>query len=111
MRAALQSLAENPDLQRRAQTRLHHAHHEAARLCGLTKLQSQIIPVIIGKDAPTMALASALQDQGYDIRGIRPPTVPRNAARLRISITGNVNEATITQMFTTLALLMQDHNL
>ncbi|GAA6210002.1 8-amino-7-oxononanoate synthase [Cognatishimia sp. WU-CL00825] len=107
VRAALQSLAKDPDLRHRAHARLRHAHTEAARLCGLTDLQSQIIPVIIGKDAPTMALATALQDQGYDIRGIRPPTVPRNTARLRISITGNVSDATITDMFTTLARLKE----
>lgn len=105
VRSALDHLAESTDLQSRAQDRIAHAHTQAARLCGLAGLQSQIIPVIIGKDAPTMKLAQALQHTGYDIRGIRPPTVPRNTARLRISITGNVSDETITQMFTDLARL------
>lgn len=105
VRSALSHLAESTDLQSRAHDRIAHAHTEAARLCGLTDLQSQIIPVIIGKDAPTMDLAAAMQSTGYDIRGIRPPTVPRNTSRLRISITGNVSHQIITQMFTDLARL------
>ncbi|SHG82329.1 8-amino-7-oxononanoate synthase [Cognatishimia maritima] len=107
VRAALRSLAETPDLQHRAQETVAHAHKEAARLCGLTGFQSQIIPVIIGDDARTMEIAAALQAKGFDIRGIRPPTVPRGTSRLRVSITTNVTKETITQMFTDLAKLLE----
>ena len=51
--------------------------------------------LIIGRDDRTMAAAEALQAAGYDVRGIRPPTVPRNTARLRISITLNASAADI----------------
>jgi 8-amino-7-oxononanoate synthase len=56
---------------------------------------SQIIPIVIGEDARTMAIAAALQAQGYDVRGIRPPTVPAGTSRLRIAITLNAGEAAI----------------
>jgi 8-amino-7-oxononanoate synthase len=39
-----------------------------------------------------MQLASRLQARGFDIRGIRPPTVPAGTARLRIALTLNVDE-------------------
>jgi 8-amino-7-oxononanoate synthase len=42
-----------------------------------------------------MRAAEALQAHGYDIRGIRPPTVPVGSARLRLSITLNVEAADI----------------
>jgi 8-amino-7-oxononanoate synthase len=54
-----------------------------------------------------LALAQAMQAKGHDIRAIRPPTVPRNTARLRISITGNSNQEIITKMFTDLATEME----
>lgn len=107
VRAALRSLAEHPDLQHRAHETVSHAHREAARLCGLDGFQSQIMPVIIGDDARTMEIAAALQAKGYDIRGIRPPTVPRGTSRLRISITNNVTKDVITQMFSDLADLLE----
>ena len=105
VRAALTTLQEHPTLIRAAQDRIAFARTEAQRLCGLACPNSQIIPVLTGTDARTMSLARALQAQGFDVRGIRPPTVPRGTARLRISITGGVKAADITALFTALAAL------
>ncbi len=49
-----------------------------------------------------MQLAEALQARGFDVRGIRPPTVPEGTARLRISLTLNVREDDITALFAAL---------
>src|SRR3546814_18906666 len=54
---------------------------------------SQILPLILGDDATTMRVAGALQANGLDVRGIRPPPVPAGTARLRISITLNDADA------------------
>ncbi|MGV2980082.1 8-amino-7-oxononanoate synthase [Camelimonas sp. ID_303_24] len=102
-RAALGVLRDRPELRQRALELIAHAHAEAARCCGLSGLQTQIIPVIIGEDGRTMELAAALQAQGFDVRGIRPPTVPSGASRLRIAITGNVTCENVTNLFETLA--------
>jgi 8-amino-7-oxononanoate synthase len=49
-----------------------------------------------------------LQAAGFDVRGIRPPTVPHGTARLRIAITLNVTEAQIAGLGDALqALSMQ----
>lgn len=107
VRAALQILQDDATLVAEAQRRTRHAH-EALRRAGLTALsqESQIIPLILGEDALTMATAAALQDAGFDVRGIRPPTVPRGTSRLRISITGTVSDAEITGLFDTIASLL-----
>ncbi|WP_171173107.1 8-amino-7-oxononanoate synthase [Ruegeria sp. HKCCD8929] len=103
VRAALRALEVRPELQQAAQDRMHHAWSEAQRLCGIRGPASQIVPVIIGPDSAAMDRAQDLQSQGFDIRGIRPPTVPRGTARLRVSITGNVREDDITALFQAIA--------
>lgn len=83
--------------------------HAAQHLCapqGLPTPKSQILPVVIGSDARTMQVAAALQSAGFDVRGIRPPTVPRGTSRLRISITLNVDEAIIAALGTALLRAM-----
>ncbi|MEY8801398.1 8-amino-7-oxononanoate synthase [Leisingera sp. XS_AS12] len=103
VRAALQELRQNPTRREQAWAGIAHAQDEAKRLCGLDGFDSQILPVVIGDDKRTMALAAAMQGHGYDIRGIRPPTVPRGTARLRLSITLNTGAGVITSMLETLA--------
>ena len=45
-----------------------------------------IATIVLGTDAAAMDAARRLQQAGFDVRAIRPPTVPVNTARLRISI-------------------------
>ncbi|MGI9369177.1 MAG: 8-amino-7-oxononanoate synthase [Ruegeria sp.] len=103
VRAALRGLQDNADLAAKALDKMGHAHAEAAKHCGLDGFQSQIMPVITGADDVTMDRAAQLQDLGFDVRGIRPPTVPKGTSRLRVSITGNVSRADITALFQAIA--------
>lgn len=48
---------------------------------------SQIVPVRVGTNHDTMALARALFEAGVFAPGIRPPTVPEGSARIRTSLT------------------------
>lgn len=48
------------------------------------KSTSQIIPVLLDSEEEALAMAKKFQDFGYDLRAIRPPTVP--SARIRISL-------------------------
>ena len=60
--------------------------------CNVLSGSSQIIPVIIGENADAMRVAAALQEQGFDVRAVRPPTVPKGTARLRVSLNVNVSD-------------------
>lgn len=73
------------------------AQHICAPL-GLPSPKSQILPIFIGDDALTMVVAARLQQAGFDVRGIRPPTVPRGTSRLRISLTLNVDSAIVAAL-------------
>ncbi len=103
VRAALHALQQKPSPSNALAKHIAHASAEAVQKCGLATPQSQIIPVVIGDDKHTMAVASRMQARGFDVRGIRPPTVPRGTARLRISITLNTSSAEISAMFSALA--------
>jgi 8-amino-7-oxononanoate synthase len=74
------------------------AGRELQRLCGVAPSGSQVQPVIVGADGRAMSLAARMQARGYDIRAIRPPTVPEGTARLRLSLTLNATEAQIEAM-------------
>jgi 8-amino-7-oxononanoate synthase len=58
---------------------------------------SQILPIILGDDALAVATAHELQNAGYDIRAIRPPTVPEGTARLRLSLSTHITEDILQQ--------------
>ena len=55
------------------------------------KLSSQIMPIIIGSNNDTIKLAEKLKSAGYYIPAIRPPTVPTNSSRLRLSLTAETD--------------------
>ena len=95
---ALSILQQEPDRQQRLANLVAFTHREVAARGGSRPSGSQILPYIVGDNARAMALASALQVRGFDIRGIRPPTVPAATARLRISLTLNVAEDDVRAM-------------
>jgi len=49
--------------------------------------ESQIVPIVTGDNVGTLRLSDALREMGYWVTPVRPPTVPRGEARLRISLT------------------------
>lgn len=103
VRAALKMIEAADDRRAALQSRIALAGRELQRLCGVTPSGSQVQPVIVGADARAMSLASLMRARGYDIRAIRPPTVPEGTARLRLSLTLHASEAQIARMIADLA--------
>lgn len=68
---------------------------------------SPIIPIVIGDSERSVAVARELQAQGYDIRAIRPPTVPAGTARLRLSVTVRLSEPIIDDVVAALVTALQ----
>lgn len=59
---------------------------------------SHIVPVIIGASTQTVEKAKALQDAGFYIMPVRPPTVPQQSSRLRISLTAQITHTDLEQL-------------
>lgn len=57
-----------------------------------------IVPLVVGDDAAALEAAEALQQRGFDVRAIRPPTVPPGTARLRISVHADHDHATLAAL-------------
>ena len=53
---------------------------------------SQIVPVIVGDSIQTVALAQEMQEAGFYIMPVRPPTVPQGASRLRICLNARIDQ-------------------
>jgi 8-amino-7-oxononanoate synthase len=98
VREALLILQQEPERQQRLTNLMAFTHRQIGARGGWHSRGSQILPYIVGDNARAMTLASALQARGFDIRGIRPPTVPAGTARLRISLTNNVSEDDVRAM-------------
>jgi 8-amino-7-oxononanoate synthase len=91
---ALRICADEPERREELRKRVELAG-QVLGMAGIPASGSQIIPVILGEDARAMRVAGLLQEAGYDVRGIRPPTVPAGTSRLRISVTLNASESEI----------------
>ncbi|MET0181029.1 MAG: 8-amino-7-oxononanoate synthase [Novosphingobium sp.] len=88
VREALRILADEPERRTRLWDLVRLAESALAPL-GVVCSGSPILPLIVGDEVRTMARAEAIQRAGFDVRGIRPPTVPAGTSRLRISLTLN----------------------
>jgi 8-amino-7-oxononanoate synthase len=89
VREALRMLVDEPERRTGLMAQVAHAV-EVLAPWGATPTGTQIMPLILGDEARTMAVAAHLQQAGFDVRGIRPPTVAPGTSRLRISLTRNV---------------------
>ncbi|ADP72641.1 8-amino-7-oxononanoate synthase [Rhodomicrobium vannielii ATCC 17100] len=103
VRAALRLCKEEPERREKLANLIAFANAAIKERCGIEGSGSQIVPVVVGADTRATALAAAMRGYGYDIRAIRPPTVPEKTARLRISLTLNTSEATVSDMLDALA--------
>ena len=66
-----------------------------------------IQPVILGSNANALAVAQLLDDAGYWIPAIRPPTVPVGSSRLRITFSANHSIDDLRALIRTLRMIEQ----
>ncbi len=103
VRAALEISARQSERRETLHKRVALAGELLHEKLGIVASGSQIQPVIVGSDARAVAFANAMRARGFDVRAIRPPTVPEGTARLRITLTLNTDDATVAALIDVLA--------
>jgi 8-amino-7-oxononanoate synthase len=58
---------------------------------------SAIVPIVLGDAHAATAAAEALSRHGFDVRAIRPPTVPAGTARLRVTVNATVPDEALAR--------------
>jgi 8-amino-7-oxononanoate synthase len=61
----------------------------------LTASQTPIQPILIGSAAAALAASRTLREAGFWVTAIRPPTVPANTARLRVTFSAEHTESQV----------------
>lgn len=82
--AALEIIEAQPELIRKLRI---NSRFLRGKLSTAGSEETPIIPIMIGNLEKTMKLSQQLFGKGIFLLGIRPPTVPKNKCRLRITIT------------------------
>ena len=85
--AALDRIEQDPGLVRKLKENAALMREGLCRLgFDIMETETQIIPVMIGRPEHALHMAKELFARGLFIQAIRPPTVPENASRLRITV-------------------------
>lgn len=80
---------------------------EKLGLMSTEKMSSPIVPFPVGCNTRALDIAGYLQRLGFDVRAVRPPTVPAGTARLRISVHADHSPAQIDELAGALLSLPQ----
>lgn len=65
---------------------------------GGRKIQSAIIPIVLGPAEAALEAAQVLADKGFHVPAIRYPTVAKDAARLRVTISAKHTPKQLTEL-------------
>jgi len=72
-----------------------------------TASSTPIQPVILGSNANALTVAKLLDEAGYWIPAIRPPTVPVGSSRLRITFSAKHSVDDLRELMKTLRIIEQ----
>lgn len=107
-RASLEVLRAEPWRRTRLADLVARFRAGAGRLgLSLTASTTPIQPLILGDAATAVAAAASLRRAGILVPAIRPPTVPRGSARLRITLSAAHEDAHVDRLLNALSSLPQ----
>jgi 8-amino-7-oxononanoate synthase len=92
--ASLEIISRSPELRTAPLQKARRFTHAMQ----LPEAQSPIVPLIVGDAVRALALSSMLEEAGFLVTAIRPPTVPEGTARLRFTFTAAHRDVDIDRL-------------
>ena len=108
---ALEVLAEEPSVYQKLRTNTEYMHNALQSLGIPSSDDTPIFPIIIGSNEDTLEASRLCEREGIILSGIRPPTVPVNTGRLRLTVTAAHTEEELQRVIQVLHTLPIQKNL
>lgn len=102
---ALEVLAEEPSVYQKLRSNTEYMHNALQSLGIPSSDDTPIFPIIIGSNEDTLEASRLCEREGIILSGIRPPTVPVNTGRLRLTVTAAHTEAELQRVIQVLHTL------
>ncbi len=94
----LHTIADEPDRRKHVQELSRRFRKQLSIDASDVEAVVPIIPVVIGGDAATVAASNRLAELGFYVPAIRPPTVPEETGRLRVSLSAAHDQAMVDSL-------------
>lgn len=102
---ALEVLAEEPSVYQKLRSNTEYMHKALQSLGIPSSDDTPIFPIIIGSNEDTLEASRLCEQEGIILSAIRPPTVPINTGRLRLTVTAAHSEEELDKVIQVLQRL------
>ena len=102
---ALEVLAEEPSVYQKLRSNTEYMHKGLQSLGIPSSDDTPIFPIIIGSNEDTVEASRLCEQESIILSGIRPPTVPVNTGRLRLTVTAAHTEEELQKVIQVLQRL------
>jgi len=101
--AAIQIIQNEPDRRQRLWDNRNYLFSELKSLgFQLANTQSPILPIIVKSPENALKMSQALYEAGIYVPAIRPPTVPKNSSRLRLTVSSEHSKDQLQEVVETI---------
>ena len=102
---ALEVLAQEPRVYQNLRSNTEYMHQALQSLGIPSSDETPIFPIIIGSNEDTLEASRLCEQEGIILSAIRPPTVPINTGRLRLTVTAAHSEEELDKVIQVLQRL------
>lgn len=71
-----------------------------AKALHLPEPQSAVVPIVLGRPSTALAAQAVLEEEGFLVAAIRPPTVAEGTSRLRFAFTATIPDSEVDRLAT-----------